>query len=224
MKKSMFVIVLTLLLTGFCMASCAGKEAPVQVSPVEKVSKALRTAAPSVAIYTVRTNGFELNGSEVMELNRIALQACYDAGLKCSLRDPETMSNLEQEKKYGAKGTIRQADYIAEFTLVGMTKDSTTVGIPTDIRIGGGYGGVGGTIYGGGGYTDLSGLGIRLSKMALTGQITNTNDGTMAFSSTKEKIGLTGSFVVGSSTSSNPKKLLGTFQEMFEEFRKKELE
>lgn len=174
-----------------------------------------------VAVYKVTTNGFSLNGSEVNELNRLALQACFDVGLKCSARD-ETADNVAKEQGYGKKGQIAQAEYVAEFTLTGSTANSLKIGIPGGINVGAGMGkNIGGIYVGGGGYTDLNGLGIRLSKMTLTGQISDTSDGTLAYSSTQEKLGLSGSFLIGEGTSSNSKKLLGTFRKMFEDFKSK---
>lgn len=174
-----------------------------------------------VAVYKVTTNGFSLNGSEVTEMNRLALQACFDAGLKCSGRD-ETVGNVGKEQGYGGKGKIAQADYVAEFTLTGSTPDGLKLGLPGGINIGAGMGkNIGGIYVGGGGYTDLSGLGIKMGRMSLTGQISDASDGTLAYSKTEEKLGLQGSFLIGEATSSNAKKLLSTFRKMFEDFKEK---
>lgn len=191
----------------------------VLIMPLTLCAQKSTNSVPTVAIYGVDTNGFTLGGSEVHEISRIALQACFDVGLKCSMRDA-TASHVEKEQRYGGRGKIAQADYIAEFTLVGSTEDSVKIGIPGGISIGGGYGTrIGGGLAGGGIYTDLSGLGIRLSKMTLTGQITNSSDGSLAFSKTKDKLGLKGSFIIGEATSSNAKKILEAFRNMFEEFK-----
>ena len=176
----------------------------------------------TVAVYRVETNGFALGGSEVKEINRIALQACFDAGLRCSARDA-TAANVEKEQRYGKRGKISQADYLAEFTLVGSTGDSLKLGIPGGFNVGGGYGkSIGGVVVGGGLATDLSGLGIRLSKMTLTGQITSSDDGTLAYSKTLDKLGLKGSFIIGEGTTSNAGKLLDAFRKMFEDFKSRQ--
>lgn len=175
----------------------------------------------TVAIYKVATNGFSLGGSEVNEINRLAMQACYDAGLKCSGRD-ETAESVKKEQTHGGRGKIAQARYIAEFTLSGSTGESLKLGIPAGLSVGGGYGrNIGGALIGVGGYTDLAGLGIKMSKMTLTGQVTDTSDGTLAFSKTENKLGLKGSFLVGEATSSNADKLLKAFRKMFEEFKER---
>ena len=183
-------------------------------------------AAPSaarqsirVAVYPVRTDGFMLNDSEVLEIHRIAMQACYDAGLKCSGRG-ETVENVQREQGYGGMGRVAQSRYVAEFTLVGRTKNKFKFGVPGDIPIAGGYGeNLGGAIAGGGGVlTSLSGFGLAASEMNLAGQFSDTQDGTIVFSRTDNKLNLQGSFIIGEVKSSNPKKLQKAFRDMFEEF------
>lgn len=225
MKKIIItMLVVTLVVLFATPASHAVKrEKPSGVAePAESAPSPAYTGRPlAVAIYKVTTNGFSLNGSEVREINRLAMQACYDAGLKCSGRD-ETAANVEREQGYGARGKIAQAEYIAEFTLAGSTENALKLGIPGGLHIGGGYGhSIGGGWVGGGTYTDLSGLGVKISNMTLTGQITSSSDGTLAFSGTQSKLGLKGSFIIGEATSSNSKKLLSSFRKMFEEFKKR---
>lgn len=171
-----------------------------------------------VALYPVKTDGFSLNGSEVTEINRIAMQACYDTGLRCSGRG-ETVENVKKEQGYGG-GRIAQSQYVAEFTLVGKTPDKVKLGLPGGFNIGGGYGvNVGGAVVGGGLYTDLSGIGIKMGQMALAGQISDTSDGALIYSETKNKLGLGGSFIVGEAKSSNSTALLKAFREMFANFK-----
>ncbi len=171
-----------------------------------------------VAVYPVKTDGFELNGSEVTEINRIAMQACYDAGLRCSGRG-HTVENVKKEQGYGG-GKIAQSQYVAEFTLVGKTRDKVKLGLPGGFNIGGGYGvNVGGGVVGGGLYTDLSGLGLKMDQMALAGQVSDTSDGTLVYSEMKNKLGLGGSFIVGEAKSSNSTALLKAFREMFLNFK-----
>lgn len=227
MKKSLILltgIIAAVLVFVFAESAHAVKREKIS-NPEENsepVSQPVSTGRPlSVAIYKVTTNGFSLNGSEVREINRLAMQACYDAGLKCSGRN-ETASNVQNEQGYGGRGKIAQSEYIAEFTLTGSTEDAVKLGLPGGLHIGGAYGrSIGGAWVGGGTYTDLSGLGIKLSSMTLTGQVTDSSDGSLAYSGTKNKIGLKGSFIVGETTSSNAKKLLSTFREMFEDFKKR---
>ena len=170
-----------------------------------------------IAVYPVKTDGFSLNNSEVTEIGRIAMQACVDAGLRCAGRG-ETASNVKKEQAYGG-GRIAQAQYIAEFTLVGKTKDKLKLGLPGGFHVGGGYGrSIGGSVVGGGLYTDLSGLGLSTNQMALAGQFSDVNDGSLVFSRMNNKLGMTGSFIVGEARSSNSDKLLTAFQGMFREF------
>ncbi len=172
-----------------------------------------------VSIYPVKTDGFTLNKSEVTEIHRIAMQACFDAGLRCSGRG-ETVGNVQKEQSYEGRGRIAQAQYVAEFTLVGKTQDKVKLGLPGGFHVGGGYGtNFGGGVVGGGVYTDLSGLGIKMDGMELVGQISDTSDGALVYSDTQSKLALRGSFIVGEAGGSNAKKLLKTFRQMFDDFR-----
>ncbi len=191
-----------------------GDAAPAATAAPERAG----VQAIRVALYPVKTDGFSLNGSEVTEINRIAMQACYDSGLRCSGRG-ETVENVKKEQGYGG-GRIAQSQYVAEFTLVGKTPDKVKLGLPGGFNIGGGYGvNVGGMVVGGGLYTDLSGFGIKMGQMALAGQVSDTSDGALVYSETRNKLGLHGSFVVGEAKSSNSTALLKAFREMFENFK-----
>jgi hypothetical protein len=172
-----------------------------------------------VAVYPVKTDGFTLNDSEVIEISRIALQACYDAGFKCSGRG-ETVENVQREQGYEGRGRVTQARYVAEFTLVGRTKDKFKLGIPGDIPIGGGYGAdIGGAVVGGGGIiTNLSGFGLSASQMALAGQFSDTQDAVLVYSNKLNKLNLQGSFIIGAVKSSNSDKLSKAFKVMFDGF------
>ncbi|MFA4873897.1 MAG: hypothetical protein WC690_01000, partial [bacterium] len=152
---------------------------------------------------------------------RIAMQACYDSGLKCSGRG-ETVGNVQKEQAYEGRGRIAQARYVAEFTLVGKTQDKVKLGLPGGFNVGGGYGvNLGGSVVGGGVYTDLSGLGVKMDGMELAGQISDTSDGSLVYSATKSKLALRGSFIIGEAGGSNAKKLLKTFRDIFEDFKQR---
>jgi hypothetical protein len=224
-SKALLALGIVVALASVSVAAIGAAKRPAlqdEKSAPEETSSAPTTVSNvRISIYPIRTDGFSLNNSEVTELHRIAMQACYDAGLKCSGRG-ETVSNVQKEQSYEGRGHIAQARYVAEFTVVGKTQDKVKLGIPGGFNVGGGYGvNLGGAVVGGGLYTDLSGLGIRMDGMELTGQISDTSDGSLVYSSTKSKLSLRGSFIVGEAGGSNAKKLQKTFRDMFEEFRKR---
>ena len=179
--------------------------------------------AQAVAVYPVKTEGFKLNQSEVTEMSRIAMQSCYDAGLRCSGRGMTTKS-VEREQGYAGGGQIAGAAYVAECALLGKTEERFNVGTKKggiDIFGGavkkmgkGSYGGVGSKLR-------TSGIRIGGGGMNLACQFSSTSDGVMAYSETDEKMGLSGELILFEGRSSNVKKLQKSFTRMFENFKKK---
>src|SRR3989338_1461101 len=174
--------------------------------------------AQTVAVYPVKTEGFKLNESEVIEMHRIAMQSCFDAGLTCSGRGGTT-GNVQREQGFsGGGGAIAAAQYVAECSLVGKTEDRYNVGtkkggLPI---IGGAAGKIGDTRVFGGTRVNLSGIRIGGSGMNLACQFSRTTDGVLVFSESNEKMGLSGELVVFEARSSNVKKLQGAFTKMFQ--------
>lgn len=172
----------------------------------------------SIAIYPVQTEGFEMNQSEVYEMHRIALQACYDAGLRCSGRG-DTTSAVQREQAFGGGGQIASAPYVAECALTGKTAERVNLGTKQggiDI-IGGAAKRVGGdTWVGAASQLGTSGLRIGAGGMNLTCQFTRTADGVLVFSGTDEKMGISGELILVEAKSSNTKKVQKAFKKMFE--------
>lgn len=88
--------------------------------------------AQTVAVYPVKTEGFTLNQSEVDEMSRIALQACFDGGLRCKGRGYSLGSVQREQALTGKTSKAAAADYVAEFAVVGKTKDKFNVGLKND--------------------------------------------------------------------------------------------
>lgn len=176
--------------------------------------------AQTVAVYPVKTEGFTLNQSEVTEISRIALQACYDEGFTCLPRG-YTLGHIQKEQALGGGGgTVQQAPYIAEMVLTGKTKKKVDVGLGGFRVFGGAAKRIGGVYVGGGTSTALKGIRIAGSGMHLTGQFFRTVDGAMVFSKTRKKLGMTGEFIIISGRSSNAVKLRKAFRKIFKEAKK----
>lgn len=177
--------------------------------------------AQSVAVYDVRTNGFQLNQSEVTSLQRIAMQACFDSHLTCSGRG-QTKSNVLEEQGIAGSGKLAAAAYISECELVGKTEGRFNVGTKSggiDI-FGGAARKVGGTWLGGASNVALSGLRFGGDGINLSCQFTRTSDGVLAYSKTDEKIPVSGELVLMEARSSNAKKVEKAFRKMFDSFKK----
>lgn len=183
---------------------------------------ALPAYAQTVAVYPVKTEGFTVNQSDVIEMSRIAMQACYDAGLKCSGRG-QTKGNVQQEQSIAGGGKLASANYVAECALTGKTANRTNVGIGKGgIPIFGGAGKtIGGVHVGGGTMVSTHGINIGSSGMNLACQFSNTADGVMAYSESDEKMGMSGELVIFEHRSSNVKKLQSAFEKMFKHFKEK---
>ncbi|MBI2067708.1 MAG: hypothetical protein HYT77_06830 [Deltaproteobacteria bacterium] len=178
--------------------------------------------AQSVAVYPVKTEGFELNQSEVLEMHRIAMQACYDAGLKCSGRG-QTTASVQREQQFTGGGQIAGAQYISECVLVGKTEDRFNVGLKNKSLkvLGGGFKKVGGITLGGGTQLETSGLHFGGGGMNLACQFSSTADGTLVYSESEEKMGFSGALVLAEGKSSNVKKLQKSFKKIFEHAKPK---
>lgn len=173
--------------------------------------------AESVAVYPVKTEGFKLNQSEVSEMHRIALQACYDVGLQCSGRG-QTVSSVQREQKYSGGGNIASSNFIAECALVGKTEDRVNVGMKKGgLNVfGGAAKKVGSGVAGVGSQFKTSGVRVGAGGMNLACQFSRTADGILVFSETDEKMGLSGELILFEARSSNSKKLHSAFKKMFD--------
>ncbi|MDO8643855.1 MAG: hypothetical protein Q7S00_02670, partial [bacterium] len=158
---------------------------------------AVPAVAETVAVYPVKTEGFSLNGSDVLAISRIAIQACYDAGLKCSGRG-ETTAAVQREQQFTGSGKIAGAQYIAECVLLGKTEDRFNTGLKSkSINVfGGAFKKVGGVNVGGSSRVATSGIRFGGSGMNLTCQFSGTADGVLVYSESKEKIGFSGALVL----------------------------
>ncbi len=177
--------------------------------------------AQTVAVYPVKTEGFTMNQSEVDEMSRIAMQACYDTGLHCMARGYSMGSVNQEQALSGGKAKAAQAAYVAEFAVVGKTKDKFNVGlknnsIPVPIIVGKKIGGV---IVGGGTVAEMSGIKIGADQMNMVGQFFRTEDSSLAYSQNETKLGMKGAFILVEGRSDNSQKLLAGFRKIFEGFK-----
>ena len=178
--------------------------------------------AQTVAVYPVKTEGFTLNQSDVIEMHRVAMQACYDAGFKCSGRG-DTKGNVSQEQQLAGGGKLAPAAYVAECALTGKTENRNNFGLGKGgIPIFTGAGKtIGGVHVGGGTVLNAHGINIGTSGMNLACQFSSTTDGTLAYSESDEKMGLSGELVIVEHRSSNVKKLQSGFEKMFKHAKEK---
>lgn len=181
---------------------------------------AIDASAQTIAIYPVRMDGFTLNESEVTEISRIAMQACFEEGLTCLPRG-YTLENIQKEQAIAGSGQVMSAPYIAEFALVGKTKEKTDVGVEGMRVLGGVAKNIGGAYVGAGADLALKGMRISANGMDLSGQVFRTNDGAMVFSNIEKKLGMSGEFIIVSGRSSNAQKLLSAFKKMFRDIKGK---
>lgn len=170
--------------------------------------------AQTVAVYPVKTEGFTLNESEVTEISRIALQACFDEGLTCLPRG-YTLSHIQKEQALAGGGKAASAPHIAEFALTGKTKGKFDVGVGGSRAIVGAAKRVGGVTVGGAVAPRLKGARIGADGMHLTGQFFRTADGSMVYSKVEKKLGMSGEFIIVSARSSNAQKLHKAFRKIF---------
>lgn len=176
--------------------------------------------AQTIAVYPVKTEGFSLNGSEVTEVSRIALQACYDEGLFCLARG-QTLENIQKEQTIAGGGQVQSAPYIAEFALVGKTEDKVDVGVEGMRILGGAAKNIGGVYVGAGADMALKGMKVSGSSMELIGQVFRTADGAMIYSEANKKLGMRGEFIIVAGRSANSDKLLAAFRKMFRSVKKR---
>lgn len=160
--------------------------------------------AVSVAVHPVQTAGVPIHQSEVIELQRLALQACYDSGLKCSgpgKAQFQAITALPTEENH----LLNIIDYAVECTLIGNL-DPTSEEKQSKKPFWGTTPA----------YAAFDGESFVIEGVSLSCQFTNMVDGVSVYSETNEMLNLSSPLILFEPRSSNSKKISKALREMFE--------